>query len=697
VRPHKLALVVVAGLGIACGDRGAPASEAGGASSSSAASPAAPDKSTDSPPTTTAPAKPARHDQPLPAFEGTTLQGERLSVSSLLGKRLVLFFFNPELPEAAVMAKALVAISGLRGDQNFEIVGIGMGGNRSKLDAFVREQGLNFRVIDDTSGAIAQKLGLQVPVAVVGADAEGYVTFGLGGFASDVPDAPRVAETQLRSDLRLPPVGAQTAPELGEHPKAPDFTAERLEGGERFHLAALRGKPVLLVFFLHTCPHCHHALSFLKTYLPTIPEDKRPVLVGVSVSDRIDAVRETLRSDGLDFFPVLVDLDYKIREVYGAMAGVPDLFLISADGKIEARTEGWRDDRDPPLMKMRIAKLAGISVPMLLNQNGYSGNEFCAVCHEAEKRTWELTHHADAFHTLVTHGADKDPECVSCHVVGFGKPDGYTISPPAPSLEDVGCESCHGRGGPHLSPGLVKDGNYEPQCLHCHDPQHSLGFKYADFLPRISHAANAKLASLPLEEKRKILLARGRPRDDLLPTTAAYVGSQACQSCHPGEYDTWSKSPHARAIDALSKQNKSADSACLKCHTTGFGRTGGFPVGEKLDAHPGLIGVGCESCHGPGGDHVKEGSTKVGTIVSLGDKCDSCVILQICGSCHDAANDAGFEFQVKKKIEAQKHGTKEPAAGKGAHKESAAQDGDPASARIAALERAFAALDARGG
>ncbi|HME68822.1 MAG TPA: hypothetical protein VKM54_03035, partial [Myxococcota bacterium] len=76
---------------------------------------------------------------------------------------------------------------------------------------------------------------------------------------------------------------------------------------------------------------------------------------------------------------------------------------------------------------------------------------------------------------------------------------------------------------------------------------------------------------------------------------------------------------------------------------------------------------------------------------------DSCVILQICGSCHDAANDAGFEFQVKKKIEAQKHGTKEPAAGKGPHKDSAAQDATQESARIATLERAFAALDARGG
>jgi hypothetical protein len=76
-----------------------------------------------------------------------------------------------------------------------------------------------------------------------------------------------------------------------------------------------------------------------------------------------------------------------------------------------------------------------------------------------------------------------------------------------------------------------------------------------------------------------------------------------------------------------------------------------------------LARVGCESCHGPGGNHIEEGTAKVGSIVSLADKCDSCVILQICGSCHDGANDPGFEFEVLDKIEAQKHGTIEPGGG----------------------------------
>jgi len=74
--------------------------------------------------------------------------------------------------------------------------------------------------------------------------------------------------------------------------------------------------------------------------------------------------------------------------------------------------------------------------------------------------------------------------------------------------------------------------------------------------------------------------------------------------------------------------------------------------------------VGCESCHGPGSEHVADGAQRLGTIVSLGDKCDSCVILQICGGCHDHANDPEFEFSVQEHIERQRHGTIEAGTGR---------------------------------
>ena len=300
---------------------------------------------------------------------------------------------------------------------------------------------------------------LRAPVALIGVDGDGYVVFVHGGVSpGDVPDAVAVVETQLRESLRLPS-GAQTSlePTLGTRALAPAFSAERLEGGGRVDLASLRGKPVVLVFFLYTCPHCHHALEFLKTELAKIPEAARPTLIGVSVAGSASAVQAQLKSDGLDFFPVLVDNDFAVRTAYGVMAGVPDIFVIDAQGGVVVRVQGWRDDRDPALMRMWLAKLAGQPVPMLLHATGYSGSEACGVCHEAETTTWLLTQHASAFDTLVRHSAAAKPDCVGCHVVGFQKTGGYTISPPAKHLENVGCESCHGRGGPHLSRGLRQE------------------------------------------------------------------------------------------------------------------------------------------------------------------------------------------------------------------------------------------------
>jgi hypothetical protein len=206
----------------------------------------------------------------------------------------------------------------------------------------------------------------------------------------------------------------------------------------------------------------------------------------------------------------------------------------------------------------------------------------------------------------------------------------------------------------------VKDGNYEPVCETCHNPTHSLGFDYDSFRKNISHIQIA--AMTPAEREA---LGGSRP-GSLMPVDVAYVGSEACKSCHEAEFATWEKSPHSHSLRSLETRNKSNDAKCLACHTTGFGLQGGFPKSavSQPQTHTDLARVGCESCHGPGQAHVPKEAKKIGTIISLGDKCDSCVILQICGACHDDDNDPGFAFEVLDKIEKQRHGTIEAGTGK---------------------------------
>ncbi len=701
VRVGTLALALATAAGIACGGaedestvaggpadgRGADAPEAAPAGAETAAS--------SSPPTApTPPTRPQRKERPLPAFSGWTLDQQRLSISSLIGKRLLIYFFDANHVGAPVVTHSVMSVSALRGKHNFEILGVSRSATREQAADFAGEHGIDFPVLDDSSGAIARRLGMKSPMALVGVDAEGYVTFGVLQFPTD-EHASELVEDQIRRHLRLPTHRSGAEPVLGSRPAAPLFTAQVLDGDAPFELAAHRGTPIVLIFFLHTCSHCHETLEFMKETLASLPEGKRPLLIGLEVTGRTAAVRAELKRLELDFFPVLFDDDGSIRASYGSFAGVPDTFLIDPEGRILERVQGWRAREDPPLMRMRLAKMAGAPVPMLLRSRGYSGSDACGICHEREHETWQFTSHATAYDTLVRHGEASNPECVGCHVVGYQKTGGFVNSLETADLENVGCESCHGRGGPHLSPGFVPTGEFGAACMTCHDPKHSLGFEYDSFLPRVSHAALDYVTELSLERKQMLLAEWGAIHKNLLPSQIAHVGSEACKSCHEAEYATWSASPHARAGRRLDQATQKRDTDCLRCHTTGFGRDGGFPDGAAIADHTDLGRVGCESCHGPGGEHVSDGARRIGSIVSLGDKCDSCVILQICGSCHDDANDPGFEFAVQAKIDAQRHGTIE--AGTGRPKGTTTQRGRiPAPSSEQMLEDAFALLDRRG-
>jgi peroxiredoxin len=609
-----------------------------------------------------------RQQQPLPAYEGRGIDGKPLSISQLIGKRLLLFFFDPSEETARMVGKAVAGVAAERGGHNFGIVGVATSGSRESVGSFVRDLDVEIPVLYDPSADLASLLRIRAPVALLVADASGYLVNGSTSFMDEGENPSSPVESRIREWLRLPREDAAAVSVLGVRPQAPLFSATRLDGGERFELASLRGKPVVLMFFLQTCPHCHVALRFFREALAQIPEASRPVLMGVLTVNRTIGVRERLERDQLDFFPVLLDPDGAIRSAYGVQAAVPLTFLIDAEGSIVSRTEGWRAQREPPLMRMRLAEMAGVEVPMLLHATGYSGNEFCVVCHQPENETWQLTNHAFAFDSLVRHGSDRDSECVGCHVVGWEEPGGFSLADPAAPLENVGCETCHGRGGSHLreepSAASGEEPDYEAICRTCHNQKHSLGFDYANFLPRVSHQANLELAELSLSERRGILEKRRKPRENLLPTGAEYTGSEVCQSCHEDEFASWSDQPHAAAIAKLEDPGETSDPECLRCHTTAFGKPGGFPADGRPAELPDLAVVGCESCHGPGGEHIQEETPKIGNIVALGDKCDSCVILQICGSCHDEENDPGFEFELEGKIELQRHGTIEAGTGK---------------------------------
>ncbi len=86
-----------------------------------------------------------------------------------------------------------------------------------------------------------------------------------------------------------------------------------------------------------------------------------------------------------------------------------------------------------------------------------------------------------------------------------------------------------------------------------------------------------------------------------------YVGSEVCKSCHAEEYKSFMtyarKSNSFRSIERVRKGLTEEEvKGCYHCHTTGYGKPGGFISPEKT---PHLKNAGCEVCHGPGEFHVK--------------------------------------------------------------------------------------------
>ena len=148
----------------------------------------------------------------------------------------------------------------------------------------------------------------------------------------------------------------------------------------------------------------------------------------------------------------------------------------------------------------------------------YVGSEACnANCHEESFRVWKKSPHSRAFATLKNTNPPRnyDPECVSCHVVGwnptgfFPYKSGYLSEKETPKLINVGCEDCHGPGQLHVraenwgTPAQQKAARKtvvitkeemanpkmqgKPSCWSCHDLDNSPEFNFNLYWPFVKH------------------------------------------------------------------------------------------------------------------------------------------------------------------------------------------------------------------
>ena len=165
--------------------------------------------------------------------------------------------------------------------------------------------------------------------------------------------------------------------------------------------------------------------------------------------------------------------------------------------------------------QLRVVGFEGLGIRPQPHPSGreFVGSDTCRTCHGKEYRIWKdglngrPGYHAHAYETLLNppeRGSiprNHDPECLSCHVVGwnpqryFPYDSGFISFEQTPELINVGCENCHGPGSAHVAAEngdldaddakldelrhqmVLPLAEAERTCLECHDLDNSPGFQ----------------------------------------------------------------------------------------------------------------------------------------------------------------------------------------------------------------------------
>lgn len=155
---------------------------------------------------------------------------------------------------------------------------------------------------------------------------------------------------------------------------------------------------------------------------------------------------------------------YRLEEVRERLGSVPAVASRLDDyyRRVNDHNREAFKDRLPPPVRPGGAK--------------YIGAEACGNCHDKEFAFWKKTPHANAYPALSKQHKEFNLDCVSCHVTGYEKPGGTTVTH-TENLESVQCEVCHGPGSRHeddpKDPSAFVGSPPKTLCAPtCHHPPH---------------------------------------------------------------------------------------------------------------------------------------------------------------------------------------------------------------------------------
>jgi hypothetical protein len=145
--------------------------------------------------------------------------------------------------------------------------------------------------------------------------------------------------------------------------------------------------------------------------------------------------------------------------------------------------------------------------------------------------------------------------------------------------------------------------------------------------------------AMPLDELARFMSggalqsAEENPEERPAHPGGTFVGAEACRECHPEEFRQHRDSAHWRSPAELMDTEYATSTSCMPCHVTQPFFRGGWSRKVPFED---FGGISCESCHGPGAEHVaapeQEGWGKTD--------------LAACTRCHLPERSPGFDAEV---------------------------------------------------
>ncbi len=412
----------------------------------------------------------------------------------------------------------------------------------------------------------------------------------------------------------------------------------------------------VIVYLSAKCPHCIGVVPELLALQRRVADVADFLFV---MSSRTDAGQmESFVLEHRINVPVMRDADHSFADATG-LRSTPSVLVAEPPSEAEPDSVPVIDAYLPysqgadRILEMRLSG----EYEQVLARGDWLGAYTCAACHPEEARSWSMSAHAVAYFRVTERGGADNLSCLACHVTnliegpvsaGADFAPGFRPGSHRSPFADVSCESCHTASGPHDGQG----GEPQAACIRCHAPDY-VPFQLDRALPLIDHYAGASVSDEDLERQRMAMALGQAPRPLTEPPAGATVGVKACASCHKAQARQWRKSAHRQAMKTLEgegaqdlREEAERDPECLGCHATPLQvRAEAEAEAEVGIAYRQEEGVGCESCHGPGGAHAAD--PQHAPIRSLRSRSPECFVEAVCQRCHTENWDPGWDLHER--------------------------------------------------